>query len=46
MAAVSLLDGVRIVFRFVSAGCGVAVVVWFQVKNLSSVGWDSVVGNA
>jgi hypothetical protein len=30
---------------FVFAGCWVSVVVCFRVKNLSSVGWDNVVGN-
>jgi hypothetical protein len=33
------------VFWFVVAGCWVSVFVCFRVKNLSSVGWDNVVGN-
>ncbi len=41
----SLVEGVGIVFLFVVDGCWVSVVVCFRVKNLSSVGWDNVVGN-
>ena len=43
--AVFLLDGVIVFVVFVLAGCWVAVVVCCLVKNLSSVGWYSVVGN-
>ncbi len=43
--AVSLLDGVGVVFRFVLAGCWMSVVVCFWAKNPSNVGWNSVVGN-
>ncbi len=45
VVAVSLLDGVGVVLRFVSGGCWVVVVMCLRVKNLSSVGWLCVVGN-
>ena len=43
--AVSLLDGVGVLIRFVLAGCWVAVFVCLRVKNLPNVGWYSVVGS-
>ena len=42
---ISLLDGVGVLFRFVLVGCWMTVVVCFRVKDLSSVGWYSVVGS-
>ena len=41
----SLVEDVGVVFWFVVTGWWVSVVVYFRVKNLSSVGWDNVVGN-
>ena len=45
VVAVSMFDGAGILLRFVLDGCWVTVVVCFRVKNLSRVGWYSVVGN-
>ena len=45
VVAVSVLDGVGVLIRLVLADCWVTVIVRLRVKNLSSVGWYSVVGS-
>ncbi len=45
VVAVTLLDGVGVLLRFVSAGCWVVVVVCLRVKNMSRDGWFCVVGS-
>ena len=40
-----MLVGVGILLRFVLGGCWVTVVVCFRLKNLSRVGWYSVMDN-
>ena len=45
VVAVSMLDGVGVLIRFMLAGYWVTVVVRLRVKNMSSVGWYSVVGS-
>ena len=45
VVAASLLDSVKVVLQFASAGCWVVEVMCLRVKYMSSVGWFCVVGS-